>query len=584
MFGMVQANIIFTQAAVTPGPGISMIGAAGVAVTLSNSNNAGVTSWLYEFLSVPLNSGLAVGQIGIGMTANFTPDNPATPGCYRVRLTVTGQDGTRASQIRNFAVLTTQGWLLPSFRAKADEMNFINVDEGWMEWLNRIFLSLSAGAPTDVLMSNVLFVDVNGDDGTAVRGSLTNPFATIQAALDAALDGDVVKVGPGTFTEALVWPETTLVLDGSGLFATIVSGPVGQIPISITATTQALPGLQISNLALISDTICLEFVGTGFPTSLANTAILTNVFMGNGGAVDPVMQFTCGNFMQLTDVQAEGTINLYNIARARAQNCLFDYWMSQYVSLNAPSEGRLVHALTDCTIRYNLIVDEQASVHADRDCVVDGVVGTLSEAAGNYGTIVMQGRVLTAVQIGFNFTDVAVAHEAVSFDYAQIDGAFTVASTGGTERCLAKARHATFKTLDDAAIVAGIGTDLALQGSLFRQDSLSAVGNATIDRSVWKQTVPLGTVMPHPMIFADSSGNPIPYPDLTGMGILQYPYSVIFESYVPIDYPLHPLIKDPDGTVLIFDAATDPCESELEITIVRVPEPEPSTPGQGPAV
>jgi len=58
------------------------------------------------------------------------------------------------------------------------------------------------------LTGNMLWVDaVNGNNATAVRGNDGLPFLTIEAALAAALSGDVVMVRPGTYNVA-----TTLTL------------------------------------------------------------------------------------------------------------------------------------------------------------------------------------------------------------------------------------------------------------------------------------------------------------------------------------------------------------------------------------
>jgi hypothetical protein len=154
---MVAANLTFTQSAVSPGAGISMLGAAGAVVTLSNQLNGNVRTWIYEMLDVPLNSGVSKGVISSGTTptATFTPDNPATPGCYRVKLTVVGRDGSRSSMIRNFCVQTAQGWILPSFRASAEEMNFTGNADGWETYLNTIFLQISSGVVAKTQISLV---------------------------------------------------------------------------------------------------------------------------------------------------------------------------------------------------------------------------------------------------------------------------------------------------------------------------------------------------------------------------------------------------------------------------------------------
>lgn len=145
-WGMVTASLTFTQNAISPGAGISMIGVGGLPVTLSNASNDGVARWIYELLDAPLDSALVPGILSSGTTptATFTPDSsPDTPGCYKIRVTVVSASGDSSSQTRNFAVLTTRGWVLPAFQSNAIEMNFSGNAEGWETWLNRIFLDLS---------------------------------------------------------------------------------------------------------------------------------------------------------------------------------------------------------------------------------------------------------------------------------------------------------------------------------------------------------------------------------------------------------------------------------------------------------
>ena len=142
---MVAASITFEQNAISPGPGISMVGVGGLVVTLTNADDTGVISWAWELLDSPINSALVPGSLGTSASETFTPDLPETPGCYRIKLTVQGADGSIACDVKNFAVPTTQGWVLPPFRASAAELNFPGNTEGWESLLNTILLSISSG-------------------------------------------------------------------------------------------------------------------------------------------------------------------------------------------------------------------------------------------------------------------------------------------------------------------------------------------------------------------------------------------------------------------------------------------------------
>jgi hypothetical protein len=50
------------------------------------------------------------------------------------------------------------------------------------------------------------------------------PFATIQAAVDAAADGDTIKIKKGAYVENVVLTDKSLTLQGAGALATVVDG------------------------------------------------------------------------------------------------------------------------------------------------------------------------------------------------------------------------------------------------------------------------------------------------------------------------------------------------------------------------
>lgn len=142
---MAKANLIITQDAVTPGPGISMVGVHTLPVTLTNEDNTNASKWEFEILEVPLDSAVLPGVLSSGSvnTTSFIPDE--APGCYRIKFTVTDVEKGQFSQIRNFCVPTCNGWILPPYRAssKTGELNFPGYEKGWSEINNRILLDIA---------------------------------------------------------------------------------------------------------------------------------------------------------------------------------------------------------------------------------------------------------------------------------------------------------------------------------------------------------------------------------------------------------------------------------------------------------
>ena len=57
-----------------------------------------------------------------------------------------------------------------------------------------------SGISSGTNLSKTLFVDQNGNDGTAVKGDITKPYQNLYAAKSAATSGDTIHVLPGTWS------------------------------------------------------------------------------------------------------------------------------------------------------------------------------------------------------------------------------------------------------------------------------------------------------------------------------------------------------------------------------------------------
>jgi hypothetical protein len=176
-----------------------MVGVGGAVVTLTNEDDTGVVSWEWELLDSPLNSALVPGILGTSASEAFTPDSPETPGCYRVRLTTTSANGAQACDVKNFAVETITGWILPPFKAAAGELNFGGNDEGWQSLINKIFLDIAAGGSSDQRVkvsgsdTTIGFLQDNLSEGSNVSFALLNPGANEQLEVSASDDKAAVS-------------------------------------------------------------------------------------------------------------------------------------------------------------------------------------------------------------------------------------------------------------------------------------------------------------------------------------------------------------------------------------------------------
>lgn len=115
--------------------------------------------------------------------------------------------------------------------------------------------SLKLGAPVATLdagFSTTLYVDTNGNDLSAARGSLRLRYKTITAALAAAQAGDVVQIASGTYTENITLPSRNgISIIGDGIDSTILQ-PANLAVATITyAAAWRMQGLAIRNMTII---------------------------------------------------------------------------------------------------------------------------------------------------------------------------------------------------------------------------------------------------------------------------------------------------------------------------------------------
>jgi hypothetical protein len=108
-----------------------------------------------------------------------------------------------------------------------------------------------------ILLTTLLALSLNGTAGAEAGRTLAAPlcvgaghgcYPTIQAAIDAGQDGDIIHVGPGTFAGGLMIAKSIDVI-GSGAGTTTISGggPVVTIGLAGTATN---PSVRLTGLTI----------------------------------------------------------------------------------------------------------------------------------------------------------------------------------------------------------------------------------------------------------------------------------------------------------------------------------------------
>ncbi len=96
--------------------------------------------------------------------------------------------------------------------------------------------------PRFLVLAPATLVSISGlsADAAARERRVPREYPTIQAAIDASVDGDSIRVAPGVYGESIRWTGKNIALIGAGAWATIVdprAGPGGrsQAPAPLTA-------------------------------------------------------------------------------------------------------------------------------------------------------------------------------------------------------------------------------------------------------------------------------------------------------------------------------------------------------------
>ena len=281
------AILQFTQNAISPGPGISAVGVAGLPVTVQSVAPGGGAINTFEMLDVPLTSAVPTGMIysGPASACFFTPDAP--PGCYRIRLTVTGVGAPQVT-IKNFAVPTAIGNLiLPSFNSRAIELNFPGNTEGWEQILNEwlLYLLAASGGGNNTVKATV--ADTTADyllpklvAGAGILLTLLNPGGYEQVVITNTGGAGGWPVPDNVFAvNNVVDPTKFFLIDASGQ----ATGTATTLYLGATvARPFRLP--DISGTAVVQQDVTGQvFIGIGVTGSLhgSNAGIQYSTLTGN---------------------------------------------------------------------------------------------------------------------------------------------------------------------------------------------------------------------------------------------------------------------------------------------------------------
>lgn len=154
----------------------------------------------------------------------------------------------------------------------------------------------------------VNYVAVDGNDTTADFYNIRLPYKTVQAALDDAIDGDVIVVGPGVFAGPALDLSalTDITIIGAGMGITVLDTNDGVNPLISAPATFAR--LSLANMSLHSKntpSIFLNGAGGG-GAFMASGCILQNIITVSDASAGLFLEYVGG--LQIDNVIAVGGV------------------------------------------------------------------------------------------------------------------------------------------------------------------------------------------------------------------------------------------------------------------------------------
>jgi hypothetical protein len=369
--------------------------------------------------------------------------------------------------------------------------------------------------------SNTVYLDAAGNDGTGTRGNAALPYLTWKAAVNACVDGDTLRIGPGVFTIAVAGDRPTwgtnhnnLTIIGAGTTVlgstngqgTVIKDTVndGGHVIQPPATTAQY--LELRNL-MVQVTL-----GAGNPVYAAGTAG-GGSFMGGaalgGGGLHLINCALVGATTSLTAIYV-GMMTMhgvYTFAGAtvidtsnllQAVGCYLGPLTVDYLAgdVDAPTWGTTQTAFIGCNIGAVTVTGE-AQVGFRGGCDIASIVGSsLSGATQAPAVNVHNCRVDGIIDFGVGkvFPDVAGCQFIVLHCILTDDILVAITGTTPTNPMQAAVKHCALN--NGITISAGAGIDLDIRGCT----------NQDYDGSNWV-TLNDGTILPdHTLITVTLDG------------------------------------------------------------------------------
>jgi hypothetical protein len=242
-----------------------------------NSNNTGVTAWMWRLESVPLGSAVATGVISNVAAAAFTPD---VEGSYLVSCRVIGANTNDSdTDYRVFRIVNAMGWIVPAFRGKGYDHNFGGQLRGWAgtatyKMLDSMFKYISdmlAGAAEGDLLTYSGGVWGPASNGAALLHGQTTDAVTSVKLLKTGVPDHYILPVPATVGATGFQAIVSGVGDGPVVCMAVLNGSVqrGALAASTNIVDQTVDYVVQTNptmtVTAVADTVlgglCIEVTG-----------------------------------------------------------------------------------------------------------------------------------------------------------------------------------------------------------------------------------------------------------------------------------------------------------------------------------
>lgn len=197
------------------------------------------------------------------------------------------------------------------------------------------FLARQSGEGGGGGFQGVLFVAKNGDDATGARNTL-RPFLTVQAAVTASQDGDVVIVSPGDYNEQVTLPAARRTLTIKGMAAS-VSRIVSEEGSGLAGILWSPSSELESRLTLIDLGLATDLQAVAITPAIANQGKCSLVLRQVEARSVTQVDVDLADMLEvLVDTFTGGEITVDNAIRGRFRNLVLDAELTFNVDVPTP--------------------------------------------------------------------------------------------------------------------------------------------------------------------------------------------------------------------------------------------------------